>query len=183
MEQLVPFLEVYDVDIIFGDLSDTVGPNMRLLLSVLSALAEMQLKEITRKSLDGVKRARKEGKLPGRPATGFHISNDGKDWIPLPWLVEAAELRSKLSFEEMRDKLQIPISRIPRGLARYDAWQKGGVSAVQELVKEESDAAMARMTVAAKKRKAEEEEFLAWVRRQVADYRVRKTEVKRREWK
>ncbi len=54
MERLVPFLQVYDVDIVFGDLIDTVGPNMRLLLSVLSAIAEMQRKETSRKVKAGV---------------------------------------------------------------------------------------------------------------------------------
>ncbi len=80
----------------------------------------------------------------------------------------------------MRDALHIPISRIPRGLVRYDAWEQGGVEAVKKLIRADSDAAMARMTVAAKKRKAEEEVFLAWVAEKVSEYRIRKTEVRRK---
>lgn len=183
MERLVPFLEVYSVDIIFGDLSDTVGPNMRLLLSVMGALAEMQLKETKRKSDAGVKRAREAGKIVGRPVSGFRICDDGKDWEPKPWLVEAAALRNNdASEEEIRDSLEVSLSRIARGLARYDAWEDGGVPALQALVKAESNAAMERMTAAAKRRKAEEEEFLAWIQKQVAEYRIRKTEVRRRDW-
>lgn len=181
MERLVPFLEVYDVDIVFGDLLDTVGPNMRLLLSVLSAIAEMQLKETQRKVKAGLEMALEEGKLIGRPPTGFHISDDGKDWLPYSWLVEAVKLRNEgVSLIDMRDTLKIPISRIPRGLVRYDAWELGGVKALRRFVRSESDAAMARMSIAVKKRKAEEEAFLAWVQKRVAEYRIQKAGVRRK---
>lgn len=51
MATIVEFLQCYDVDLVFGNLRDTVGSNADLLLTILAALAEMELKEITRKPL------------------------------------------------------------------------------------------------------------------------------------
>ncbi len=158
-------LEYFDekgVKVRFGDLWETGGENAQMIITIITAIAEQQRASTIRRIEEALLVAIEEGRLPGRPFSGFTVKDD-QYVLKKDGKAVQEGMREGLSPEAIKKLTGLPISRIKRIIPRIRAWEKGGVDALREMVKPESQATMERLRRKEEREAREEATFRKWL--------------------
>lgn len=152
-----------DVKFRFGDMWETAGENGRLIITILSAIAEQQVAQIRRKTKEGVQRAIAEDKLVGRSPSGFTVTKTGKAYrLKKDGRQVKDGVEAGMSAELIAETYHLPITRVRRIIGNLEAWG-GNDAALKRHVADRSAAARERAAKAEARYEEEEKEFRRWL--------------------
>ncbi len=153
------FCEAKKVSVRFGDLWDT-GSSTQMLVMILTAIAEYERAKTIDRIHAGLDIAEKEGKLAGRPPSGFTVDKETNTWVLKKDGKQVQLLLGKgKTPEEIRNATGIPITRIYRIIPRLEAYERAGMDGLREIVKEESKLTMERLAARDRRLEQEAKEF------------------------
>lgn len=91
MELLLNYFKTFEVEIYLCNLG-LVDENLETVLGFYGAQGKQFLKNLRRRTIEGMKTSKEKGHKSGRPPAGFTISDDKKEWV-MTKAAEEIELR------------------------------------------------------------------------------------------